>query len=102
MLLVRQPEALPDLTEVLGVFDSRELLDKEHMHKRFNPQVLFLFFKYIRELPFIFYFKHRALTGLGRHLRSDTMTRIGIQETPCCMSTSQMRTMNPSLFTIVR
>ena len=49
MLLVRQPEALPDLTEALGVFDSRELLDKEHMYKRFNPQVLFLILKYIRE-----------------------------------------------------
>jgi hypothetical protein len=40
MLLARQPEALQDLTEALGVYDNRELLDKEHMYKRFNPQVL--------------------------------------------------------------
>lgn len=40
MLLARQPEALQDLTEALGVYDNRELLDKEHMYKRFNPQVM--------------------------------------------------------------
>ena len=40
MLLVRQPQALQDLTEALGVYDNRELLDKEHMYKRFNPQVM--------------------------------------------------------------
>ena len=40
MLLARQPEALQDLTEALGVYDNREVLDKEHMYKRFNPQVL--------------------------------------------------------------
>jgi hypothetical protein len=40
MLLVRQPQALQDLAEALGVYDNRELLDKEHMNKRFNPQVL--------------------------------------------------------------
>jgi hypothetical protein len=40
MFLARQPEALQDLTEALGVYDNRELLDKEHMYKRFNPQVL--------------------------------------------------------------
>jgi hypothetical protein len=28
MLLARQPEALQDLTEALGVYDNRELLDK--------------------------------------------------------------------------
>ncbi len=49
ILLVRQPEALSDLTEASGVFDTRELLDKEHIYKRFNPQVLFLFLQYIRE-----------------------------------------------------
>jgi hypothetical protein len=40
MLLARQPDALQDLTEALGVYDNRELLDKEHMYKRFNPQVM--------------------------------------------------------------
>jgi hypothetical protein len=40
MLLARQPDSLQDLTEALGVYDYRELLDKEHMYKRFNPQVM--------------------------------------------------------------
>ena len=34
------------LSESLSVFD---LLDKENMYKRFNPQVLFLFLQYTRE-----------------------------------------------------
>jgi hypothetical protein len=39
MLLFRMPEALQDFTEALGVYDNRQILDKEHMYKRFNPQV---------------------------------------------------------------
>ena len=39
MLLFRMPEALHDFTEALGVYDNRQILDKEHMYKRFNPQV---------------------------------------------------------------
>ncbi len=39
MLLFRRPEALQDFTEALGVYDNRNFLDKEHMYKRFNPQV---------------------------------------------------------------
>ena len=46
MLLFRMPEALQDFTEALGVYDNRQILDKEHMYKRFNPQVYNFFSVY--------------------------------------------------------
>ncbi len=46
MLLFRKPEALPDFTEALGVYDNRQILDKEHMYKRFNPEVYIAFSLY--------------------------------------------------------
>ena len=85
MLLVRKPETLPDLTEALGVYDTRELLDKEHMYKRFNPQVhsFSLLFINLRSSYVItgLIFHRRASIGPGPLLLQPIMTLIGNRKT---------------------
>jgi hypothetical protein len=65
MLLARQPEALQDLTEALGVYDNRELLDKEHMYKRFNPQVMFNFILQLVSIKIRRTYKANMLFNVG-------------------------------------
>ncbi len=85
MLLVRKPETLQDLTEALGVYDTRELLDKENMYKCFNPQVhsFSLLLINLRSSYVItgFIFHHRASIGPGPLLLQPTMTLIGNRKT---------------------
>jgi hypothetical protein len=82
MLLARLPEALLDLTEALGVYDNRELLDKEHMYKRFNPQVLYCHIfhpkSHITTKMAQLMVKHRVSAVLGHPLLGVTTTPRGI------------------------
>jgi hypothetical protein len=71
MLLFRRPEALQDFTEALGVYDNRQILDKEHMYKRFNPQV------------YILVSKTRTFIEHGLPSHKGTMIKIGILPILC-------------------
>ena len=99
MLLARQPEALQDFTEALGVYDNRELLDKEHMYKRFNPQVLSCHILIRTSLNL--FANPRVSTVLGPRLLRDSTTQHGILGIQSFMNILEMSSENPFQWKIV-